>query len=127
MKLKTILATALSLALCATAASAYHDEWYYGDWAYDNNVGGSEFLVLNDYDEGFTVEFYGVGGWCDRKGASYATMRQVIASNGDNPVNWRVDSVCGNDNYARVCVTGGNGREACSTYGVADWWLEEYY
>ena len=117
MKLITVLATTLSLALFATTASAYE-----GDWYYDDNRGGSEVLLLGDYTEGFDVEFYGVGGWCGRKGASYAQMRQVISSNGNNSVYWWVDQTCGNDNYARICVTGGRGQQACSTYGVQNWW-----
>jgi hypothetical protein len=122
MKLKPVLVAVLSatLALSATTASAYE-----GDWYYDDNRGGSEVLILGDYYEGFDIEFYGVPGWCGRKGASYAKMRQVISSNGQNPVYWWVDTTCGDDNYARICVTGRGGQQACSTYGVADWWWYE--
>jgi hypothetical protein len=125
MKLKTVLAPVLSIALSASIASAYE-----GYWEYDNNPGGSEYLVLGDDAQGFEVQFYGVKGWCGRKGVSYAKMRQVLSSNGNNSVYWRVASTCdvdydGYDDFARICVTGGRGQEVCSTYGVADWWWYE--
>jgi hypothetical protein len=111
------LGLAVALAMLASTANAYE-----GDWLYSDNRGGSEVLVLGDYAEGFTVEFYGVSGWCGRPGASYATMRKTIASTGGAPVYWWVDTTCGNDNYARICVVGGRGQQACSTYGVDNWW-----
>ncbi len=117
MKLGKALLAALALVGTTTASFAY-----VGDWAYDDNRGGSEYVYLNDYDSGLNVEFYGVEGWCGRRGASYATMRSTLSSNGNSAAGWWVDYDCGSTQ--RICVEGGNGNTACSTYGVYEWWYE---
>ncbi len=106
----------------AVSASAGHiriGQDFQGGWIFDNNSGGSEYLLLGD-NNGWGLELRGSERFCGKRGASYQTMRNYIASNYPEPVFWYVDDIC-NDGYVRVCVESGSGRTACSTYRDRGW------
>jgi len=111
----------LTLLLPISAASADHireGDAFFGGWIYDNNRGGSEYLLLGNGD-GSGLELRGTSRFCVRSGASYATMRRYIGSQ-RGFVSWFVDEIC-NDGYVRVCVYSVSGRQACSTYRDYGW------
>jgi len=110
------VAAMLLLASSATSANAYS-----GDWYYDNNVGGREVLHLGDNSDGSYRVLRGTGAYCGRPGASYATMRSVLRSNGTSgeQIAWWVSHDCGD--FVRVCVENYRGRTACSTYIDQGW------
>lgn len=117
MKLKSVLAAVVTLALSATTASAY-----VGDWYYDDNRGGSEYVELGDNDSGSYLVLRGYSGRCGPRGDSYATMRNTIGSNYPYQVGWWIDYDCGST--VRVCVEGDRGQIACSTYRNGGWWRD---
>jgi hypothetical protein len=114
--MKFFIALVLS-ALLATPAAAF-----VGDWYYDDNPGGSEYVELGDPYSGSHLVLRGYEGRCGLRGDSYSTMRRTIDSNYPYQVEWWIDYDCGS--AVRVCVVGDRGQVACSTYINGGWWRD---
>ena len=123
---KTLLAAAAAIALLSASVGAAYAS-YVGDWSYDNNPGGLEILSLGDNTDGSFIHLRGTNLYCVKPGVPYATIRNLLVSNGTDgqQVTWWIDHECNNGDYDRICVENSLGQVGCSTYWVDGWYDSE--
>ena len=108
-----MMTTVVALTAATTASADY-----YGGWLYDDNPGGREITILGN-GNGYGLYLTGYTGACGPRGASYATMRNVMSETGGGWISWWIDQDCGST--VRVCVQNDWGQWACSSYYDHGW------